>query len=56
VEKEIFHLVAGDSLLFASQLRHKWRNGGKTVTNALIIISGFAEGEQPNAMHWKKSE
>jgi len=56
VEKELFHLVAGDSLLFASQLKHKWRNAGKTVTNALIIISGFAEGEQPNAMHWKKSE
>jgi len=56
VEKEVFHLVAGDSLLFASQLRHKWRNAGKTVTNALIIISGFAEGEQPHAMHWKKGE
>ena len=56
VEKEVFTLSAGDSLLFASQLKHKWRNAGKTVTNALIIISGFAEGEQPNAMHWKKSE
>ena len=56
VEKEIFHLSAGDSLLFAAQLKHKWRNAGKTVTNALIIISGFADGEQPNAMHWKKSE
>jgi transcriptional regulator with XRE-family HTH domain len=56
VEKELFHLVPGDSLLFASQLKHKWRNAGKTVTNALIIISGFADGEQPNAMHWKKSE
>ncbi len=56
VEKENFQLSAGDSLLFASQLKHKWRNAGKTVTNALIIISGFAEGEQPNAMHWKKSE
>jgi quercetin dioxygenase-like cupin family protein len=56
VEREIFHLNPGDSLLFASQLRHKWKNSGKTVTNALIIISGFAEGEQPNAMHWKKSE
>lgn len=56
VEKEVFHLSAGDSLLFASQLKHKWKNAGKTVTNALIIISGFAEGEQPNAMHWKKSE
>ena len=56
VEKENFQLTAGDSLLFATQLKHKWRNAGKTVTNALIIISGFAEGEQPNAMHWRKSE
>lgn len=56
VEKAIFHLSAGDSLLFAAQLKHKWKNAGKIVTNALIIISGFAEGEQPNAMHWKKSE
>jgi transcriptional regulator with XRE-family HTH domain len=56
VEKEIYHLSAGDSLLFAAQLKHKWKNPGRTVTNALIIISDFAEGEQPNAMHWKKSE
>jgi len=56
VEKEVFHLSPGDSLLFAAQLKHKWRNAGRTVTNALIIISGFADGEQPNAMHWKKSE
>ena len=56
VEKQNFRLSVCYSLLFASQLKHKWRNAGKTVTNALIIISGFAEGEQPNAMHWKKSE
>ncbi len=56
VEKEVFHLEAGDSLLFASKLQHRWRNAGHTVTNALIIISGFAEGEQPHAMHWKKGE
>ena len=56
VERENFHLTSGDSLLFVAQLKHKWKNPGKTVTNALIIISGFAEGEQPNAMHWRKSE
>lgn len=56
VERENFHLGVGDSLLFASRLKHKWKNTGKTVTNALVVISGFAEGEQPNAMHWKKSE
>lgn len=54
VEKEVFQLEAGDSLLFASKLSHRWRNPGHVVTNALIIISGFAEGEQPHVMHWKK--
>jgi transcriptional regulator with XRE-family HTH domain len=56
VEKQIYHLESGDSLLFASKLQHKWKNPGHTITNALIIISGFAEGEQPHAMHWKKGE
>ncbi len=54
VEKELFHMEAGDSLLFASKLSHRWRNGSNNVTNALIIISGFEEGEQPHTMHWKR--
>jgi len=54
VEKQVFQLQAGDSLLFASKLSHRWRNPSHQVTNALIIISGFEEGEQPNVMHWKK--
>lgn len=54
VEKETFRLEPGDSLLFASKLRHRWKNPSNTVTNALIVISGFAEGEDPHAMHWKK--
>ena len=56
VEKQVFELSAGDSLLFASKLRHRWRNPSRNVTTALIIISGFAEGEQPHAMHWKKGD
>jgi transcriptional regulator with XRE-family HTH domain len=56
VDKQIFQLEAGDSLLFASKLQHRWKNLGNTVTTALVIISGFAEGEQPHAMHWKKGE
>lgn len=55
VEKDVFQLESGDSLLFASKLNHRWRNPGHNVTNALIIISGFAEGEQPHVMHWKKT-
>jgi transcriptional regulator with XRE-family HTH domain len=54
VEKNVFQMAPGDSLLFAAQLRHRWKNPGRTVTNALVVLSGFAEGEEPHAMHWKK--
>ena len=54
VEKQIIELSAGDSLLFASKMQHRWKNSSKNVVNALIIISDFAEGEQLHAMHWKK--
>ena len=56
VERQIYQLEAGDSLLFAAHLKHKWRNSGKNVAMALIIISGFEEGEELHAMHWKKGE
>lgn len=56
VDKQIFQLEAGDSLLFASKLQHKWKNPSGNVTTALIIISGFEEGDEPHAMHWKKGE
>ena len=56
VENTLYELGPGDSLLFAAQLNHKWRNPGNTVTNVLVVLSGFAEGERPNALHWRKGE
>ena len=56
VERQVYQLRAGDSLLFAAHLKHRWKNLGGTVVTALIIISGFEEGEQLHAMHWKKGE
>jgi transcriptional regulator with XRE-family HTH domain len=56
VENKVFRLEAGDSLLFAANLHHRWRNPGDTVTNALIVLSGFSENEQPHGMHWKSGE
>lgn len=56
VEKKVYTLEPGDSLLFAAQLNHRWRNPGKNVTNALIVLSGFSEDEQPHVMHWKKGK
>lgn len=54
VEKQIFLLEPGDSLLFAAHLNHRWRNPGNIVTNALVVLSGFSEGEQPHVMHFQK--
>ncbi|MGE5463971.1 MAG: helix-turn-helix domain-containing protein [Syntrophothermus sp.] len=56
VERQIYLLEPGDTLLFAAHLKHKWKNAGKNVASALIIISGFEEGEDLHAMHWKKGE
>ena len=54
VEDRRYELEPGDSLLFAAQLHHRWRNAGGMVTNALIVLSGFSEGERPNVLHWQK--
>ena len=51
VEGEHFTLEAGDSLLFSSQLNHRWHNSGGSVVNAIIVISGFEEHERPSEYH-----
>ncbi len=52
VEGKRYRLNAGDSLLFAARLTHRWRNPGKTVTHAIIVLSGFEEYEQPGIFHY----
>jgi transcriptional regulator with XRE-family HTH domain len=51
VTGELYLLEPGDSLIFASQLMHRWRNAGKTVCNAIIVISGFEESDHPSEYH-----
>ena len=51
IEDKYYILEAGDSLMFSARLRHRWRNVGGNVTNALFLLSGFAEGEHPTPMH-----
>lgn len=46
VENQVYHLEQGDSLIFAARLRHKWRNSGNSVANALIVLSDFAEADR----------
>jgi transcriptional regulator with XRE-family HTH domain len=50
VQEQRFEMGAGDSLLFGADLKHRWRNPGKTVTNALVVLSGFAEGRTPHSV------
>ncbi|MBS3750214.1 MAG: helix-turn-helix domain-containing protein [Anaerolineales bacterium] len=56
VEGETYLLEAGDCLLFSAALNHEWRNPGKTVTNALFVISCFQENERPSRYHRASSE
>lgn len=51
IENERYLLEMGDSLIFAAQLVHHWRNPGQTVVNAIILISGFDESERPGEFH-----
>ena len=56
IEDAYYNLEAGESLMFSARLRHRWRNVGGNVTNALFLLSGFAEGEHPTPMHMAKQE
>ncbi|MFN3742567.1 MAG: helix-turn-helix domain-containing protein [Anaerolineales bacterium] len=55
VEHNYYLLEAGDSLLFAAHLLHRWRNPGNTVANALIVLSGFSEQESLREMHFNSN-
>jgi DNA-binding XRE family transcriptional regulator len=52
VEGKEFMLETGDSLLFSARLAHRWRNPGKKVTTAIIVLSGFEEYEKPGLIHY----
>jgi transcriptional regulator with XRE-family HTH domain len=51
VDNKRFTLEAGDSLIFAAQMIHRWRNPGDHVANAIIVISAFEESERPGEYH-----
>lgn len=51
VDNQRYLMEPGDSLIFAAQLNHRWRNPGSTVSNAVIVISAFEESERPGEYH-----
>ena len=56
VENQVFLLESGDSLIFAAHLRHRWRNPGNTVVNALILLADFSETDHGLSAHQKLVE
>jgi transcriptional regulator with XRE-family HTH domain len=56
VEGRLYILEAGDSLLFTARLKHAWRNPGTSVTNAIVVLSGFEEYEQPGSFHYPANQ
>jgi len=55
VEKQRFTLGSGDSLLFAAQFQHRWRNVNKGETKVLIVLSGFGKDDRPSEYHITKA-
>jgi mannose-6-phosphate isomerase-like protein (cupin superfamily) len=55
VEGYFYNLYPGDSLLFAAQMRHRWRNSGEEKATAVIVLSGFEPGERPSEFHISSS-
>jgi len=51
VEDQKFILEPGDSLIFAAQLHHRWKNGGTSSASLLIVLSDFDQGERPSEFH-----
>jgi len=51
VEGQQYLLEAGDSLIFAAQMLHFWRNPGPVEVKAIVVISSFGENERPGEFH-----
>jgi len=51
IENQKYILDEGDSLIFAAELRHRWRNIGKTTATVIVVLAGFEPRERPSEYH-----
>lgn len=51
VDGQVYVLEPGDTLIFAAQLIHRWRNPGTVQNNAIVVISSFEDSERPGEFH-----
>jgi len=55
IEDSVYLLQPGDSLIFAAQLRHSWRNPGDCLAQLVIVLANFELGERPSEFHLSSS-
>ncbi|HWQ83221.1 MAG TPA: helix-turn-helix domain-containing protein [Anaerolineales bacterium] len=51
LETQLYRLEAGDSLIFAANLRHSWHNPGPGYAKMAVVLSAFELGESPSEFH-----
>jgi transcriptional regulator with XRE-family HTH domain len=56
VDDQMFSLEPGDSLIFASRLKHRWENRDDDTASVLVVLSGFELDERPSEYHILSSQ
>lgn len=51
VDNVPYLLEAGDSLIFAAQLKHRWKVPKDRKTQILVVMANFEVGERPSEFH-----
>ena len=51
IEDQKYLMEPGDSLIFAANLQHRWRNIGSGSARIVIVISCFEYGERASEFH-----
>lgn len=55
IDETAYLLEAGDSLIFAAQLKHRWRVPKGKDTQILVVMANFEAGERPSEFHLSAS-
>jgi transcriptional regulator with XRE-family HTH domain len=51
VDEKCFHMQPGDSLVFASNLKHRWTNPGPEEASAMVVIAAYGNDDRPREYH-----
>jgi transcriptional regulator with XRE-family HTH domain len=54
VDKEVYQLSPGDSLMFEAYLPHRWQNRDETAARLLLVLCPMDQRDQPSERHFGK--